>query len=151
MLVAGSITPTRRALAELLAEARARTVLLVSSLDSRDLALEPAPEVGSVLSELDRIVHYEKRWLLDDPEHQPVGTYDEWFDLMTEVRQRVLQALEQADLLEQPRLAERYQERWSTSIAGASPFSRRCSSWDRATPRCRRGGFPAAGGWPIPA
>ncbi len=110
MLVAGSIIPTRRALAELLAEARARTVLLVSSLDSRDLSLEPAPEVGSVLSELDRIVQYEKRWLLDDPEHHPVGTYDEWFDLMTEVRQRVLQALEQADLLEQPRLAERYQQ-----------------------------------------
>src|SRR3954462_14121138 len=103
MLVAGSITPTRRALAELLAEARARTVLLVSSLDSRDLSLEPAPEVGSVLSELDRIVHYEKRWLLDDPEHQPVGSYDEWFDLMTEVRQRVLQALGEADLLGQPR------------------------------------------------
>src|SRR3954463_15831151 len=108
MLVAGSITPTRRALAELLAEARARTVLLVSSLESRDLAREPAPGVGSVLSELDRIVHYEKRWLLDDPEHQPVGTYDEWFDLMTEVRQRVLQALDQAGLLGQAPLAGGY-------------------------------------------
>src|SRR3954470_7792675 len=111
MLVAGSITPTRRAVAELLAEARARTVLLVSSLDSRDLSLEPASEVGSVLSELDRIVHYEKRWLLDDSEHQPVGSYDEWFDLMTEVRQRVLQALEQADLLDQHRVGERYHRR----------------------------------------
>src|SRR5215211_5038742 len=96
MLAVGAITPTRRALAEMLAEARARTALLVSSLDDQALAFQPTPEVGSVLSELDRIVRFEQQLLLDESDHQTqaVSSYDDWFDLMTEVRARVLQELD---------------------------------------------------------
>jgi gamma-glutamyl hercynylcysteine S-oxide synthase len=114
MLVAAPITPTRRAFAELLAEARARTVLLVSSLREDQLVWQPAPELGSVLSELDRIVRFEQQLLLDESKHQPhlqhrspgsqqqaSSSYDEWFDQMTDVRQRVLQELEHADVNEQ--------------------------------------------------
>src|SRR5215211_546637 len=110
MLAVGAITPTRRALAEMLAEARARTALLVSSLDDQALAFQPTPEVGSVLSELDRIVRFEQQLLLDESDHQTqaVSSYDDWFDLMTEVRARVLQELEQADLAEGSAAAERY-------------------------------------------
>ena len=108
MLVVGSSTPTRRTIAELLAEARARTVLLVSSLDDDALVSQPAPELGSVLSELDRIVRFEQLLLteshhqLPDPDSQlPASvSYDDWYDLMTELRQRVLQQLEAADLSE---------------------------------------------------
>jgi gamma-glutamyl hercynylcysteine S-oxide synthase len=108
MLAAGPITPTRRTFAELLAEARARTVLLASSLDDQALAAQPAPELGSVLSHLDRILQYEKRTLLQESEHRPVASYDEWFDLMTEARQSVLQLLEQEELADQPEVVERY-------------------------------------------
>jgi len=110
MLAVAAIAPTRRALAELLAEARARTVLLAGSLDDRALAFQPTPEVRSVLSELDRIVRYEQQLLLDDSdhEHQAPGSYDDWFDRMTEVRERVLQQLEPADLGEGSPAAERY-------------------------------------------
>jgi len=110
MLAVGSITPTRRALAELLAEARARTVLLVGSLDDQALVLQPTLEVGSVLSELDRIVRFEQQLLLDESDDQSLAaeSYDAWFDRMTDVRERVLQQLEQVDLDEGSAAAERY-------------------------------------------
>ena len=107
MLTAGAITPTRRALVELLAEARARTVLLVSSLDDKTLASRPAPELGSVLAELERIVRFEQQLLSDQSESPNPSSYDDWFDLMTDVRQRVLQQLDTADLNEVSG-AERY-------------------------------------------
>ena len=66
MPAVGSAAPTRRAFAELLAEARTRTVLLVSTLLSEQISRQPDPEVGSVLSELERIVRFEARMLLDD-------------------------------------------------------------------------------------
>lgn len=108
MLAAGSIAPTRRAIAELLAEARARTVLLVSSLSNEVMARRPEPDVGSVLSELERIVRYEERSLLDESRPGPVASYDEWFDVMTDIRQRTLQRLDETDLADQPAFAERY-------------------------------------------
>jgi gamma-glutamyl hercynylcysteine S-oxide synthase len=97
MPAAGSLTPTRRAFAELLAEARARTLMLVSSLPNEAMARRPAPELGSVLSELERIVQYEAVGLLDESLPQPSQSYDEWFDLMTDLRQRVLQRLDELD------------------------------------------------------
>ena len=123
MLAVGSITPTRRALTELLAEARARTVLLAGSLDDQALAFQPTPEVDTVLSQLDRIVRYEQQLLLNEPENQSpaaspqlpapssqlsaLSSYDDWFDRMTEVRERVLQQLEHSDVGDES-AAERY-------------------------------------------
>ena len=67
MPAAGAIAPTRRAIAELLAEARTRTLLLVSPLSHDDLIQVPEPEVGSVLSHLAEIVRYESL-MLGEPE-----------------------------------------------------------------------------------
>src|SRR5215210_6697236 len=108
MPAAGTIATSRRALAELLAEARVRTVLLVSSLEHHQMAAQPHPELGSVLSELERIVEYEQRWLLEESPHQPIASYDDWFDAMTEVRQQVVPVLDQTDFADQPGLADRY-------------------------------------------
>ena len=108
MPVAGSIAPTRRAVAELSAEARARTVLLVSAVANSELARQPEPGVGSVLSELERIVRFEERWLLEESEPGHIDSYDQWFDRMTDVRQEVLQRLDEIDLADQSDLAVRY-------------------------------------------
>jgi hypothetical protein len=108
MPAVGSLTPPGRAFAELLAEARARTLLLVSPLSEGEMAHQPEPEVGSVLSELIRIVNYEAHWLLDESEHPPLASYDEWFDHMTDVRQRVLQTLDEGDLGDESAVAQRF-------------------------------------------
>src|SRR5918998_6908634 len=108
MPAAGTIATSRRAFAELLAEARARTVLLVSSLDHQQMTAQSEPELGSVLSQLERIVQFEQRSLLEETQHQSIQSYDDWFDTMTDVRQRVLQLLEEIDLAEHPDLAGRY-------------------------------------------
>jgi iron(II)-dependent oxidoreductase len=108
MPVAGSIAPTRRAVAELFAEARTRTVLLVSSLANSEMVRRPEPGVGCVLSELERIVLYEERWLLDESYHRNIESYDEWFDGMTDVRQKVLHQLDEVDPAGHPDLAGRY-------------------------------------------
>jgi gamma-glutamyl hercynylcysteine S-oxide synthase len=97
MLAAGTIAPPRRAIAELLAEARSRTLLLVNPLSTEDLGRSPEPGLGSVLSELTRIVHYEEQLLLGGSTSAPVTSYDQWFDAMTEVRQQVLQRLDEVD------------------------------------------------------
>jgi iron(II)-dependent oxidoreductase len=108
MPAAGAIAPTRRAIAELLAEARTRTLLLVSPLSYDDLIQVPEPEVGSVLSHLAQILSYEESQLLIEAEPSSVTSYDEWFDRMTEVRQRVLQRLEELDSVHQSAMEERY-------------------------------------------
>jgi iron(II)-dependent oxidoreductase len=108
MPAAGTLIPSRRAYAELLAEARARTLLLVTPLSPEEMVHQPEADVGSVLAELERIVGYEERWLLDEAEPQSVTTYDEWFDRMTEVRQRVLQRLDEMDLGDEAALGQRY-------------------------------------------
>jgi iron(II)-dependent oxidoreductase len=81
---------THRSVIELLAEARARTILIVSTLSDSDMRLRPDPAVESVLTELSRIIQFEQRWLLDDPIATEPTSYDEWFDAMTELRQRVI-------------------------------------------------------------
>jgi gamma-glutamyl hercynylcysteine S-oxide synthase len=108
MPAAGAIAPTRRAIAELLAEARTRTLLLVSPLSHHDLIQVPEPEVGSVLSHLAQIVSYEESQLLGEGEPSPVTSYDEWFDRMTEIRQKVLQRLEELESADQSAMEERY-------------------------------------------
>ncbi|HEX7337520.1 MAG TPA: SUMF1/EgtB/PvdO family nonheme iron enzyme [Gemmatimonadales bacterium] len=91
-------TLSRRDLAELLAEARSRTVLLVSPLSDAELFLQPDNSVRSVMEELDEIIRFEGRWLgSDSPEEAGSQSYDEWFDRMVELRQ---QALDRLDAME---------------------------------------------------
>ena len=95
---------TRRHLTELLAEARARTVLLASSLSDEQLHVRPDDAVQPVMRELEQIVRFEHRWLVhgSDPGHTaddpsvaaPIETYDQWFDAMMEVRQLSLDRLD---------------------------------------------------------
>ncbi len=92
-------TLSRRQLAELLAEARARTVLLVSPVSEERMRDRPDPSTGSVLQELERIVRFERQWLAQPDEQDPgavaaIDSYDEWFDTMLEVRERSLERLE---------------------------------------------------------
>jgi gamma-glutamyl hercynylcysteine S-oxide synthase len=103
-----SIASTRRITAELLAEARARTVFLVSPLAAEDMTCQPPEGSGSVLSELTRILQFEAGWLLDSTAVAAPGCYDEWFDLMMDIRQRVLQQLDEWDFSERNDRAERY-------------------------------------------
>lgn len=95
---------SRRRLAELLAEARARTVLLVSPLSDSDMTTQPDDAVQPVLRELEQIVRFENQWLaqgsaLDraDAALPVIESYDEWFDSMMGVRQRSLERLESVD------------------------------------------------------
>jgi iron(II)-dependent oxidoreductase len=101
--------PTRRIVAELLAEARARTLLLVSPLSNEEMSRRPNSAVNSVLAELERIVRFEERWLLDASRDSSIVSYDEWFDSMMDVRQRVLERLGEADLVvDRPSMGVRY-------------------------------------------
>lgn len=98
---------SRRDLAELLAEARARTILLVSPLSPNEMEAQPDPSVRPVLLELEEILRFEDRWLGRGPagaspaREAPVAgeawSYDDWFDRMMEVRQRSLESLESLD------------------------------------------------------
>ena len=88
-------TLSRRDLAELLAEARSRTVLLVSPLSDAELFLQPNKSVRSVMQELDDIIRFEGQWLAEEsPGEAGSGSYDEWFDRMVELRQRTLDRLD---------------------------------------------------------
>jgi iron(II)-dependent oxidoreductase len=91
MRLAGPAT-SYRSVVELLAEARARTILVVSPVADSEMQQRPDPAVESVLTELSRIVQFEQRWLLDERVHAEPASYDEWFDSMMEVRQRVMDA-----------------------------------------------------------
>jgi iron(II)-dependent oxidoreductase len=94
MRLAGPAAPTRRSVIEFLAEARARTLLIVSPLSDEEMRRRPAPALEPVLTELSQIIRFEQRWLLDDRAHPDVKSYDEWFDAMMDVRQRVLDRLD---------------------------------------------------------
>lgn len=108
-VTAEPIVPSRRAIAELLAEARARTLMLVSHLSNEEMSRRPDPAVNSVLAELERILRFEERWLLDASRESSIVSYDEWFDSMMDVRQRVLERLAEADLgADRPSMGVRY-------------------------------------------
>jgi len=95
-----SNTLSRRQLAELLAEARARTVLLVSPVSDESMSAQPDPAVNSVIYELQEIVRFEQQWLAEASGDSSGGaavqcrSYDEWFDAMVEVRERALERLD---------------------------------------------------------
>jgi iron(II)-dependent oxidoreductase len=97
MPLSGPATSNRRSVIELLAEARVRTLLIVSPLSDEEMRLHPDPAVNPVLTELSRIASFEQRWLLDDHEYVEVESYDQWFDSMLDIRQRVLDRVDLAD------------------------------------------------------
>src|SRR3954447_26777955 len=107
MPVAGPVAPSRRALAELLAEARARTVLLVSHLNTEQLSTDAPDGLGSVLGQLRRVVQGEAGELLDEAEDRDLPWYDERVAWMVEERERVLQQLDSADLSGESPVAQR--------------------------------------------
>ena len=90
-------TLSRRRLAELLAEARARTILLVSPLSEENLHDQPDGAVNPVLQELEKIVRFEQEWLAGSATDFSIGSYDEWFDTMLQVREVSLERLESVD------------------------------------------------------
>src|SRR3954447_3046434 len=96
MHLAGPAAPTHRSVIEHLAEARARTILIVSTLSDEEMRQRCDPAVESILTELTRIIEFEQRWLLNEPPHAEPASYDEWFDTMTELRQRVIDRLDAA-------------------------------------------------------
>jgi gamma-glutamyl hercynylcysteine S-oxide synthase len=95
-----STTLSRKRLAELLAEARARTVLLVSPVSEEGMHARPDEAVQPVLQELEHILRFELEWLAQEPKQgsaEPLPSfesYDEWFDAMLEIRERSLEQLE---------------------------------------------------------
>jgi gamma-glutamyl hercynylcysteine S-oxide synthase len=95
--LAGSAATTRRVFAEQLAEGRARTLLLVSPLSDDQVHRIPQPQVDSVLSQLERILRFEQSMLLDEPAQSRITSYDEWFDRMMDVRERVVEKLNQSE------------------------------------------------------
>jgi iron(II)-dependent oxidoreductase len=99
--------PTRRSVIELLAEARARTLLIVSPLLGEQMQRRPEPTVEPVLTALSGIIHFEQHWLLDHRTYRQVESYDEWFDAMMDVRQSVLDRLDVGGVDPVP-AAERY-------------------------------------------
>jgi len=108
-------------LAARLAEARARTLLLVAPVSEEDLRRQHVPLMGPILWDLGHIAHFEELWLLDNlrgdirfgempgmfnPFEHPRATraslalpsYAEVLDTLAAVRNRVLAALERAPL-----------------------------------------------------
>jgi iron(II)-dependent oxidoreductase len=108
-------------IARQLAEARARTLLLVSSVSDEDLRKQHDPLMGPIIWDLGHIAHFEELWLtmntrgeirfgempgMFNPFENPRavrGNLDlpglsATLDIMTEIRARVLEQLECADL-----------------------------------------------------
>ena len=118
LATAGSLT--REDAAELLGEARERTMLLVSPLGERDLRAQHDPLMSPILWDLGHIAHFEELWLtrnLSGPvefsempgmynpfEHPrssrsslPLPALEEWSSMAGEIRSRVLAMLRTVD------------------------------------------------------
>jgi iron(II)-dependent oxidoreductase len=112
---------TRERIAELLTEARARTLLLIAPLTDEDLRRQHDPLMSPIVWDLGHIAHFEELWLLQDLEGGVVagelsGTYDpfrnpratrdrlnlpgrdECLTLLAGIRRQVLERLESVDL-----------------------------------------------------
>lgn len=115
-----SAPPTRRAIADLLREARERTLLLVSRLSDDDLHQQHDPLMSPIIWDVGHIAHFEELWLtqnLDGPiefsempgmynpfEHPratraalALPTLGEMVIKLNEIRTRVLQRLESVE------------------------------------------------------
>jgi len=118
LAIPGSVD--RHVLAEQLAEARARTLLLLAPLSDEDLRVQHDPLMSPILWDLGHIAHFEELWLtrnLDGPIEfvEMPGLYNPFehprkergslalpglqhcIQVMEEIRDRVLQRLESAD------------------------------------------------------
>ncbi|HEU4698511.1 MAG TPA: ergothioneine biosynthesis protein EgtB [Gemmatimonadales bacterium] len=119
--ISGGTGRLRRRLADLLREARERTLLLIAPLEEADLARQHDPLMGPILWDLGHIARFEELWLtrnLDGPvefgempglfnpfEHPrrtrgalALPSLAETLRTMAEIRERVLERLETADL-----------------------------------------------------
>ncbi len=65
---------TRAQIVELLTEARARTLLLVSSLSDEDLRLQHDPLMSPIVWDLGHIAHFEEVWLLENAAGDTTGS-----------------------------------------------------------------------------
>jgi iron(II)-dependent oxidoreductase len=120
---AGSLSAptTRDAIALALAEARARTLLLVRTVTEADLLAQHDPLMGPILWDLGHIAHFEELWLLRNLDGkvefvEMPGMYnpfeyprrargglalpplDDMLQTMAEIRERVLARLQRVDL-----------------------------------------------------
>ncbi len=112
---------TREGIATRLAEARARTLLLIGPLTEADLLRQHDPLMGPILWDLGHIAHFEELWLLDNtrgeirfvempgmfnPFEHPRSVRGKLalpslcatLDVMASIRERVFAALEAVDL-----------------------------------------------------
>jgi iron(II)-dependent oxidoreductase len=124
--------PLREGIQELLEEARARTMLLVSGLSDDDLHRQHDPLMSPIIWDIGHIAHFEELWLtrnLDGPieffempgmynpfEHPratraslPIPPFARMVERLTEIRERVLEKLETVEFDESnPLLADGY-------------------------------------------
>src|SRR5665647_2105081 len=125
-------SPLRSEIAELLEEARNRTLLLVTGVSDEDLHRQHDPLMSPIIWDIGHIAHFEELWLtrnLDGPiefsempgmynpfEHPratraslPIPPLSEMLDRLQEIRERVLERLETINFDEQnPLLAGGY-------------------------------------------
>jgi len=115
----GSAAPSE--IAKLMAEARARTLLLVAGVTEEDLCRQHDPLMGPILWDLGHIAHFEELWLIDNtrgpiefvempglfnPFEHPravrgrlaLPTLRSTLESMGSIRERVLRQLETVDL-----------------------------------------------------
>src|SRR4051812_2302095 len=119
----GSLTSSRvthESIAQRLAEARARTLLLIEGVSEEDLHAQHDPLMGPILWDLGHIAHFEELWLvrnLDGPVEfvempgmynpfefprrtragLPLPTLRSLVETMAEIRERVLERLARVD------------------------------------------------------
>src|SRR3954454_17894507 len=107
---------TKESIAQLLAEARTRTLLLIEGVSEEDLRMQHDPLMGPILWDLGHIAHFEELWLvrnLDGPVEfvempgmynpfefprrtragLPLPTLRSLVETMAEIRERVLERL----------------------------------------------------------
>jgi iron(II)-dependent oxidoreductase len=130
--IASPSSDLKTAIAALMAEARARTLLIVDGLTDEDLHRQHDPLMSPILWDLGHIAHFEELWLtqnLDGPirfsempgiynpfEHPratraslPLPGFESMRERLAEIRDRVLERLESVDLDDRnPLLADGY-------------------------------------------
>src|SRR6476620_3816672 len=130
--VSTDLSPSKQGVADLLAEARDRTLLLISGLSDEDLHQQHDPLMSPIIWDFGHIAHFEELWLtqnLDGPiefsempgmynpfEHPratrarlPIPPFSEMLGRLQEIRERVLEKLDTVDFDESnPLLAGGY-------------------------------------------
>jgi iron(II)-dependent oxidoreductase len=123
---------THESIAQLLAEARRRTLLLIEGVSEEDLRMQHDPLMGPILWDLGHIAHFEELWLVRNLEgpvefvempgmynpfeyprrtraELPLPTLHSLLETMAEIRERVLERLARVDFeSENPLLRDGY-------------------------------------------